>query len=333
MTQLYGARYLESGIVQIDELPKQRLPRGHVRIEPAFVGLCGTDAHILHGHMDSRVRRGTVLGHEMSGYVTEVSTEDSRVAIGDLVTVRPVVPCNECAACRSGHGNVCGSLRFLGIDADGALQSEWVVPSMLVHIANGLAARRVALTEPLAVAVHDVQRSRLGRGDNCLVVGAGPIGVLIALVATSMGAKPRLVDVSPYRVSMAQELGLLAGHIHEVDPGTYDVAFEVSGTAAGINLCLTGVRPRGTITIVGIQTSAEPLSLFPAFWKETTIIGARLYTPDDFEKALEILRDPTFPAETLITDEISLDEVAGARTIIDNRECLKVLVELEKIHE
>ena len=328
MEVVQGACYRGRGKVLIEKKSQQPLASGHVRIQPAFVGLCGTDAHILHGHMDARVPNGTVIGHEMSGWVKEVSQDVDVIAIGQLVTVRPAVACGTCTMCRSGYGNVCSSLTVLGIDADGALQTDWVVPSDLVHSASGILPQRAALAEPLAVAVHDVRRSRLGRSDKCLVVGAGPIGVAIALVARNMGAYVTLVDVNPRRVQMAQELGLHSCEPNNLTDELFDHVFEVSGSGAGIECALERVRPRGTITIVGIQTSPAPLSLFQVFWKEVTIMGARLYTADDFESALSILREPSFPAESLITDVISLDDVPHADSLITRDSSMKIIVNI-----
>ncbi|WP_407675403.1 zinc-dependent alcohol dehydrogenase, partial [Peterkaempfera griseoplana] len=140
-------------------------PPGQVSVDVAYTGICGTDLHIFHGAMDARVDPPCVIGHEMSGRVAAVAPDVTGWQAGDPVTVMPLVPCGQCPACRSGHGHICHRLVFLGIDATGSLQSRWTVPAeTLVRLPDGLRLDHAALTEPTAVAVHDVRRARLQPG-------------------------------------------------------------------------------------------------------------------------------------------------------------------------
>src|SRR3954451_10059500 len=139
---------------------------GQVRIAVAYTGICGTDLHIRHGAMDHRVHMPDVIGHEMSGRVAEVGAGVDGWAVGDPVTVMPLRWCGKCPACLAGNSHICHQLNFVGIDSPGSMQSSLTVPAdLLVRLPETLTLRHAALVEPTAVAVHDVYRAGLRRGE------------------------------------------------------------------------------------------------------------------------------------------------------------------------
>ena len=177
---------------------------------------------------------------------------------------------------------------FVGIDAAGALQESWTVPEhLLVRLPGGADLRASALTEPVAVAVHDVRRAALEDGEKALVVGGGPIGALIAVVAAARGAEVLLAEPDPFRRSVAAELGFaVADPSHEdvvavVEEWTGGagaaVAFEVSGSRPGLATATQALGVRGRLVVVGIHPQPVPVDLHRVFWRELTLIGARVY--------------------------------------------------------
>jgi len=178
-----------------------------VRLKVAFCGICGTDLHIYKGGMDKRVAIPQVIGHEMSGEIAELGSNVKGWAVGDRVVVRPLHPCGSCPACKAGHAHVCYNLKFLGIDTPGALQSSWTVPAHTLHrIPSNLSYDQAALIEPVAVACHDIRRGDLKAGGEAVVIGGGPIGLLIALVAAQAGARVLISEVNPFRLKLARDL-------------------------------------------------------------------------------------------------------------------------------
>ena len=172
-----SAAYLGQGRLETRSEPETPPTEGQIQIAVAYCGLCGTDLHIVHGDMDSRVRTPLVFGHEVSGTVAAVGAGVEGWSVGDPVTVMPLVWDGTCAACRAGHHHICQNLDFLGIDSPGGLQERWNVPaSVAVPLPAGLDLRTAALVEPVSVAVHDVRRSELTDGDRVVVLGGGPIG-------------------------------------------------------------------------------------------------------------------------------------------------------------
>jgi 2-desacetyl-2-hydroxyethyl bacteriochlorophyllide A dehydrogenase len=315
-------------------------PQAHeVQIAVDYVGICGTDLHILDGAMDHRTGGDRVLGHEMSGRIAAIGSQVTGWYVGDRVTVMPLDWCGTCPACVRGHRHLCHALRFLGIDAHGAMQSYWNVDSrILVGLPAQLDARHAALVEPTAVAFHDVGRAELRPGDQVCVVGAGPVGVLVALVARRAGAHVTILEPNAFRRWVAEGLEFRA-----FDPGNaealatvkswnegagFDVAFEVSGSAAGVDLAVDALAVRGRLILVGIHTSTRDIDLFRVFWRELSISGARLYDRADFLAAIDFLVEPGFPADALISRVVDLDHPAEAFDALRNgSEVMKVLID------
>nr|WP_245791706.1 alcohol dehydrogenase catalytic domain-containing protein [Actinacidiphila rubida] len=316
-------------------------PPGQVTIDVAYTGICGTDLHIFHGAMDARVHPPAVIGHEMSGVVAGTAPDVTRWRSGDHVTVMPLISCGQCPACRSGHRHVCHRLVFLGIDATGSLQTRWTVPAdTLVRLPDGLPLDHAALTEPTAVAVHDVRRAELRGDEKALVVGGGPIGLLIALVARRTGADLLVAEPDPYRRGIADSLGLATLDPTAVDAvqavGDWtagagaDVAFEVSGAEAGVNTAVDALATRGRLVQVAIHPVPRPVSLHRFFWRELTLVGARLYERRDFETAVDLIADGHVPAKTLISRIDPLDRAAEAFALLESGGgVMKVLIDCQ----
>jgi 2-desacetyl-2-hydroxyethyl bacteriochlorophyllide A dehydrogenase len=300
-----------------------------VCVAVAFTGLCGTDLHIYHGDMDGRVNAPQVIGHEMSGRIAAIGPDVSGWQTGDAVSVLPLAWCGECPACRAGHTHVCHRLNFIGIDSPGSMQQSWVVPATtLVRLPPGLPLRDAALIEPTAVAVHDVRRAEVRADDKVVVVGGGPVGLLIALVARRTGADVVVVEPDRFRRDLATELGLMT-----LDPASDDVtagveswtggagagvAFEVSGAAAGVTTAVDVLAVRGRLCLVAIHPTPRPVNLHRFFWRELSLVAARLYDRDDFEAAAALVDSGAVPAERFISEVLPLADVADAFALLDS---------------
>src|SRR3954468_151531 len=211
---MLAAQYVAGRGIEVAMVPADQPGPGEVRVEVAYVGICGTDLHIMAGHMDERVPDHGVIGHEVSGRVGAVGEGVTDWSVGDPVTVMPLRWCGTCPTCRAGHPHICDRLDFVGIDSAGGMQQLWNVPQeLLVRLPPDLSLRDAALVEPVAVAHHDVSRSSLTEGERALVVGGGPIGVLIAVVARARGAQVLLAEPDPFRRAVATGLA-----IEVVDP-------------------------------------------------------------------------------------------------------------------
>ena len=333
-----AAAYTGDGNIRVEDREPQAPGPGQLQLEVAYVGICGTDLHIKHGAMDARVTLPAVIGHEMSGTVAAVGEGVVDWAPGDRVTVMPLRWCGACAACVAGHRHVCQKLVFVGIDAPGALQQSWTVEQeLVVGLPERLPLEHAALTEPLAVAVHDVRRSQLRAGDRALVVGGGPIGLLIALVARAEGAEALVSEPNPFRRKLAADLGLstidpladdVVARVESWTAGAgADVAFEVAGNAAGLAAATHALGVRARLVLVAIHGELVPVDLFRVFWRELELIGARVYERPDFERAVELLAAGEVPAERLISTVEPIDRAPEAFELLERgADVMKVLI-------
>ena len=330
-----------TGDRRIEIRPTEAVPPapGMAQVEVAYTGICGTDLHIVHGAMDARVGPPAILGHEMAGHVAAVGAGVTDWQEGDAVTVMPLVWCGECAACRGGVPHICQRLSFLGIDAPGSLQPRWTVPAdTLVPLPADMSLRTAALAEPTAVAVHDVRRAELAAGQRAVVVGGGPIGLLVAAVARETGADVLLVEPNDARRQPADVVGLRT--LDPRDARGRRVRRGVDGgrrrrrrpsrcraPSPGIQSAIDALGARGRLVVVAIHSTPPPVDLFRVFWRELTILGARVYERADFDDAVRLLADGKIPVDALITDVVPLAETAAAFAALDAGRAMKILVD------
>lgn len=184
--------------------PRRRQPEAdEVAIRVAFCGIFGTDMHVFHGNLDARVGLNRIVGQELSGTVEAVGSNVTNVSPGQKVVVRPLDHCGDCPACDAGHQRICHQLKVLGLDTDGAMQEIWTVPAHTLHVLpDALRLDHAALIEPVAVACHDVRLSDLKPGEDVVVTGGGPIGILVAMVARDAGGKVPVSEVNPNRLAI-----------------------------------------------------------------------------------------------------------------------------------
>ncbi|GAA4141751.1 alcohol dehydrogenase catalytic domain-containing protein [Leifsonia shinshuensis] len=333
------AQYLGDHRVAAVEAEPAAPEAGEVQIRVAYTGLCGTDLHIVHGDMDGRVRRPLAFGHEMSGIVAAVGAGVTAVQPGQHVTVMPLSWDGTCPACRAGHEHICQNLDFVGIDSPGSLQELWTVPERIViPVPESAPLRQMALVEPVAVAVHDVRRSELRGGDRVLVIGGGPIGLLIATVARHRGAEVVVSEVDASRRGQAAELGFdvidpagedpVAAVERWTEGAGADVVFEVSGAAAALRSATSFAKVRGTLVIVAIHPVPREIDVQRVFWRELRLLGARVYERADFEEAIGLVAAGVIPAERLITDVVPLEETQEAFARLESGQAMKVLVDV-----
>lgn len=311
-----------------------------VQIKVAYTGLCGTDLHILHGNMDGRVSLPAIIGHEMSGTITGTGTSVTGWNAGDRVTVMPLEWDGTCPACVAGHQHICQNLNFIGIDSPGSLQGSWNVPAhTLVRLPGNLSLAHAALVEPVAVAVHDVRRADLQPGEKAVVIGGGPIGVLIATVARHSGADVVVVELDRQRREQVEEWGFQTidpvamdqtAWVNEwtADAGA-DVVFEVSGAAAAVLGATSLAKVRGRLVVVAIHPQPRPIDLQRLFWRELTIIGARVYERKDFETAVQLLANGVIPAADVITRVVPITGIAEAFADLEAGRAMKILVAVD----
>jgi len=312
--------------------------KGEVRIKVAYVGVCGTDVHIYHGMMDKRVQIPETIGHEMSGTIDAVGEGVTGFEVGDKIVVRPLDD-RKVKPSDKGFNHICEELKFIGIDSPGAMQEYWNVPVFTLHkLKSDTDLKLAALIEPLSVATHDVRLSGLIKGETAVVLGGGPIGLLVAMVAKETGANVIISEVNEKRIAKAKEMGFNAVDPTKIDLVDYvrnqtegrlaDVVFEVAGVQPALDIMTEIAGIRGRILMVAIHGQKKEVDLFKFFWKELKLIGARVYEKEDYEKSIDLITKNELPFEAMITDVQPLTAVQKVFEDIDNNpDGMKVLMD------
>lgn len=291
---------------------------GQVVVDVAYCGICGSDFHVR----DSpQFPAGAVPGHEFTGRIGALGAGVDGWSVGDRVAVLPFGQCGECEICRAGQEQVCPHAlpNAIGLapTRPGAYAERVLVDApMLFAVPDALSDEAAALVEPLAVAVHAVAKGAPAPGAPVAVIGAGPIGLLTALVLRAYG-HDELVVVSrnPARAAVAEGLGLRTAAPDDELGLRPAVVFECAGPAPAAALALSLVPPLGRVVLVGF--AFEPLAL-PGpeiVIKEAEIVGAVIYRRRDFAEAIELLVSGRVPSAGVVSEVVDLaraEEMFGA---------------------
>lgn len=331
-----AAVWTETDRIEVRTMPLPALPPNSVLVKVELTGLCGTDFAILHG-AHPRAVAPLVLGHEILGIVADGSPDGPPV--GTRVTVEPLISCGRCGPCRSNSTHVCQNLRLYGIDAPGSLAEYVALPaSSLIAIDPAVPSVEAAMAEPLAVAVHAVHRSGLRGGESVLIFGAGPIGILTALVARQAGAGLIVVvEPSKARRGIAEALGFVTvaegieprQAVNDLTSGAgADIVFDSAAHPSVAGQLASVVRVLGTIVVVGVYKSPAEVDLQSITFKEITVVGVRVYTRADVEEAVSLIESGALGLGRLPVEVFPLEQVAEAfeRAMAASR-TLKVFVE------
>jgi (R,R)-butanediol dehydrogenase/meso-butanediol dehydrogenase/diacetyl reductase len=334
MATMLAARYLGPHRVESQEVSVPEIGNDEALIEVEACGFCGSDINIIAG-THPRAKAPLTLGHELSGRIIELRSSGTPFAIGDRVTTYPLISCGECYACTHRYPHVCKDLKLYGFDVDGGMAQFVKLPvSSLLKLPDGMSARIGALIEPLAVAVHGVARAKLDQVKLAVVLGAGPIGLLTALVAQARGIPQVIIsDVLTTRKQFAETLGLRAVEAGEnlrqlvmelSGQNGADLLFECAGHPSSA-LEMSGlVRSRGVIVNLGVFKKPVPVDMQAINFKEIEVLGSRVYERKDFETAIGLATN--LPLERIVTHAYSLHDVSAAFEQFRSGEVCKVLI-------
>ncbi len=305
----------------LEEVGRPAVLPDEVLLRVDATGICGSD---VHGYLGVTGRRipPMIMGHEFCGTVMEVGSEVEGVRPGDRAAVAPVMSCGACEACRGGHVYLCASRRLFGVMAcNGSMADYLNVPARLLFPMPGAMPPEVgAMVEPSAVALHALSRAGVIEGATVLIVGAGPIGLL--LTGLSRRRHPRVLlvsDLSDLRLELARRMG--ADVI--INPAREDVAtvvaehtgsqgvdlsFEAVGAAPTVEQALSALRPRGTCVWVGNSQKTISVDMQASVTRELAILGSYTYTLAEFGEAVQILARGDVDVRPIITRIAPLEE-------------------------
>lgn len=337
---LFAAEDLRVVDIELGELAPNM-----ARVKFGAGGICGSDMHYFrHAKTgDFVVTSPLILGHEVAGEIIEIGRDVTGIAVGDRVAVNPSRWCGTCAYCHEGRPNLCENIYFMGSASktphmQGGFASVFdAVAAQCVKVPNDLPFQAAALAEPLAVCLHAVRRAGHVKGTSTIIFGSGPIGLLTLLALKHAGAESvTMVDIAAAPLKFAEELG--ADQIVDVSGGEerlaevaaatpFDIAFEISGTPAGLASAIRTVRRGGTVVQVGnLAGGSIPVPANAIMSKELDLIGTFRFG-DEFFEAVELIVENKVDVLKLVTGEYRLADAPEAfRTALDRSRSVKVVL-------
>lgn len=332
---LYGAKDIR--------LTEKSIPQpgsGEVLIEPKFIGICGSDVHYFqHGYCGNFVpKRPFALGHEFTGVIHSTGSNVQGLKVGDEVAIDPSMPCGSCKHCRSGHYNLCLSMRYFGSAScdphiDGAMGQYVVVPAANCYVLPaGMSMEQASLLEPLCVAMHAVKQVDQIAGTSILITGGGPIGQLILRVVRAFGAYNVTVsDVNEF----AREFSLKSGANNVVNPleenawksfNGFDVVFEASGVPSALANGIQLARRGGSVVLVGTLPDSFSIPGNLIMNRELKLLGSFRFA-NVFEDAMNMVAEGIINLDGIFTDSYSFDNIPQAmQRALDKDKVMKVQI-------
>jgi L-gulonate 5-dehydrogenase len=321
--------------LRIDEVPKPTVSASDVLIRVRAVAICGTDFHILKGHRVVPLPK--ILGHEMAGDIVEVGEAVTTRKVGEKVTVEPNYSCGKCRLCRTGKYNICRAKRTMSLNIDGCFSEYVVAPAEYVWpLPEDMPYERGALVEPTTIAYHAVQRAQPRLGDVVLVLGAGPMGLLVLQVVKLQGAKVVIADQFKNRLDLATRFG--ADHVIDftrtptpdatkalTDGAGADVVIDATGSPHGFQLALDSVAPGGRIAIVGLPSEPASINVMALARNEVTVVGC-VTCVLDFPTAADLLQQRKVDVSPFEAEQYGFDDVHRAFENIEKKTAVKPIL-------
>ncbi len=331
-------------IFEVREMEFGPLGPKDVLVRNKMCGVCGTDVHIYHGGAGSApVEPPVVLGHEFSGVVEQVGSEVKGLKAGDHVTIDPNMYCGECRPCRMGRKQNCEHLYAIGVNRDGGFAEYCVCPeSQCFKINEDIDFEVAAMAEPLACVIHGIDLVNIQPGQNVLVIGGGPIGLLMVQMARLAGASTIILSEP---IEMRRQIGLEVGADACIDPLHEDVCGrikEITGSdgadvviecvgkvfAAEQAFAAAGLGASVLFFSVPAVDAKAPLPMFDVYKKELKIMGSMI-NPDTHQRAVNLINSGRLEIKKLITHTYDLAHLEDAIKMQMSSESIKVMVKAE----
>jgi 2-desacetyl-2-hydroxyethyl bacteriochlorophyllide A dehydrogenase len=329
------------GELKLIDIPQPELKHDHALVRIRRIGICGTDLHAYEGTQPF-FNYPRILGHELAGEIIDIDGTDDFVK-GELVTFIPYINCQECPSCRRGFTNCCEQIRVFGVHTDGGMQEYVTIPVRLLLKVSSMSLEEMALVEPLAIAAHGVNRSRMTAGEHVLIIGAGPIGVGLIQFAKLKGANVTVMDLSDSRLKFCRDVlnvehtisPLEKDHIEKLALITksrmFPVVFDATGNINALNAGFTYMAYTGRYVLVGLQLKEIHFS-HPEFHKrEGNLMSSRNATRSDFEEVLQAISAKQIRPLNMVSHNVLFDAVPAnfPSWLEAHNNVLKVLVTLD----
>lgn len=339
-------RFHAPGDVRIEEAPEPACGPGEVKLRVRNCSTCGTDVKIFrHGH--HHIVPPRVMGHEVAGEVVE-SNAAGWVA-GDRVQVIAAIPCGQCDECRRGRLSVCPNQESIGYHYEGGFAEYLVVPAKVLavdglnRIPDNVSYAEASVAEPLACVLNGQELARVGKGDDVVIIGSGPIGCLHVRLARARGAaRVFLVDLNAERLGRAADLvapdaAIVGSDVDVVDAVRKltdgrgaDVVITAAASGAAQEQALQMVARQGRISLFGGLPKDNPVISVDAnlvHYRELTLVGVNGSKPAHNAEALRLIASGAVPVADLITHRLPLERAIEAFDVVARGDAIKVTIE------
>jgi 2-desacetyl-2-hydroxyethyl bacteriochlorophyllide A dehydrogenase len=318
------------GTARIQTVPVAPVGEKDVRIKVKASGICGTDVHIFRGEYLGSYP--VIPGHEFSGVIEETGGMVTRFKVGDRVAIEPNISCGNCHSCLNNRQNFCENWDGVGVTLSGGMAEYAVVPEKAVFNIGELPFLSGAFVEPLSCVLHGVERARFRLADKVLILGAGPIGVLLSKAIQLQGASEiTQVDLNQSRLELAQKSGAakVCTSLDELKKDSFDVVVDASGSTILMERALDFVRRGGTVLWFGVPKRDAKLQLpaFTIFEKGVYLLSSYTSVRNSIQ-AVALLENGKIDVAPLISHQLPLEDfVKGVETIEKGVEgVLKVVI-------
>lgn len=331
------------GKIEFREIETPVPKAGEVLIRIMKIGVCGSDIHVWHGKHPFTSYPVT-QGHEVSGEIAALGAGVENLEAGQKVTIQPQVVCGKCYPCRHGKYNLCETLKVMGFQTTGVASEYFAVDAAKVTpLPQEMSFDEGAMIEPLAVAVHAVRKFGDMQGMRVAVLGAGPIGILVAQAAKGMGAESVLItDISDLRLEKARQCGVdFCVNTRETDfgealvssfgPDKADVIYDCAGNNVTMGQAIRCARKGSTIILVAVFAGMAEVDLAVLNDHELDLNTTMMYRNEDYLEAIELVRAGKVDLKPLISKHFAFRDYAEAYRYIDeNRETtMKVIIDVQ----
>ncbi len=323
-------------------LPVPTLGDRDVLIKVAATSICGTDFHIYAWDewSQNRIKTPQVMGHEFAGEVVAIGSKVTKVKLGDVVSAETHIVCEVCEFCLTGNGHICKETLILGVDTQGTFAEYVAIPEQNAWLNDAkVAPEYLCIQEPLGNAVHTVLSGEI-IGKTIAVVGCGPIGLMAVDVAKAVGAaKVIAIEVNPYRMNLAKELGAdvvinpmtedaIARVLEETDGLGVDVVAELSGNKVAITQAFKYIKLGGRMSMLGIPNGTMEVDLAKdVIFKGITIhgiVGRRMY--DTWFQVKGLIQSGKLHLDKIVTHKLPMESYEEGMELMASGNCGKVVL-------
>ena len=315
-------KIIEPFKVEIDDIPMPEVKEGEALLKIKYCGICGADVASYTGNQPFTTYP-RIPGHEFSAEIVEIPKNDRGLKAGDIVTCNPYFNCGECYSCRRGIVNACTDNQTMGVQRDGSFCEYVAMPVERIIDGRGLSAKELALIEPFSISCHALSRAEIKKGDNLLIVGAGPIGLFALIKAKSMGARVMIADLLDSRLALAEKYGadrivntknedIVKASEEFTNGDMFDVCVEACGLSVTFLNCIDCAATGANIILIGNGKRETTFLHSILLKKELNVFGSRNAFTKDFVELIDLVKEGKADVLKMVSGVYDMDDAQTA---------------------